>query len=215
MLAWLLDFPKRPYDDGYNYELIYPIESEKSKKDKIESDSVDTTDKEDGSNIIDTTTESLSPNQILKKNSNTIDPKRKWKIAGVIGILLAIIGGGYYSTRGSNSQQCMIWMDDHYERIACDSSVPGKLVIGVEENILNKLRRIKQRDTITEKHIGSIWYKKRSKDSIDYYTYGCPDPLNPKRDLDRLTDYMYNKYLSDNSVKYQISKTDSSVKISK
>lgn len=210
LLGWLLDFPKRPYDDKYNYEVD---------KDLLIGEGIDKGDqlitKEDvnGAHL-----ESHEPADTIalpepvygqsdnKGDNNIITViltfvKERWRLIAVAIILLITGATIYFGNTGSKSsgisgqQECMVWVNDHYVQVLCDS--PGKVgdVWPLDKNRLNNLRRITQPDTITEKYIGKLWYQKRGGDSLDYYTAGGKDPNNPNRDLNRLTVRIFKKYL--------------------
>ena len=99
----------------------------------------------------------------------------------------------------TDSRQCMIWSRDSFERVSCDSpGVPG-LVLPFDESRFWNLHRITRPDTLTVRQVGKVWYRKRGRDSLDLYTAGGQDPVNPGADLRRLSLYMFNKHLRDRS----------------
>jgi hypothetical protein len=195
LLGWLLDFEPRPYDDRYDYKKDVPPTTKKT----LAKPPEDPTKKEaygKAVNPVELTTTAIQPEPI---NAEQVGPKRPTLIkklgfiAGSLIIASGLIAAVIFNNK--DNKGCMIWVGDHYERVSCDSSGGMGLVLGLDANSVRHLRRITRPDTLTEKDIGKVWYRKRGADSLDFYTTGGRDPVDPNLDLKRLTVYIFEKYL--------------------
>jgi hypothetical protein len=185
LLGWLLDFPKRPFDAGYDYEAA------KNSSTK------------NGINPIGGGKPVADVNNRPDGNGKSSLDKKKWSLVAGIVILLGV-GAVIYFSNGRDralgvvapiQKECMVWADNHYERVSCDSPAIVGDVWPLDISRLNNLHRITRVDTITEKHIGKLWYQKRGIDSLDCYTAGGRDPNDPNRDLKRLSKEVFYKHL--------------------
>ncbi|MET0636641.1 MAG: hypothetical protein ABWZ25_11490 [Chitinophagaceae bacterium] len=201
LLGWLLDYPNRPFDARFNY-----TDDEKQEPVNSPGAGIETTNELDVINIPDEEIETeVSNTNITFANTNgLVNPgnKRRGLMAGVIILLgtglwfsLNKINNSTFGLAAQAYKECMYWADDHYEAVSCDSTSGLGLVEGLDKRRLENLRRIKSPDTIAEKHIGRFYYQKRGGDSLEYYTDGGRDPIDPNRDLHRLTRYIFDKYL--------------------
>jgi hypothetical protein len=200
LLGWLLNYPKRPFDAAYDYEAEI-ISSKKNSMISIgevkdlEDVNYDTQSKEP----VNGTDQSDLKKWLKNRSNNKILDRIKWGLAASIVILIGVIAVLYlnynsntaFGISAPNQKECMVWADDHYERVSCDSPGIVGQVLPLDKSSLNNLRRITRPDTIAEKHIGKLWYQKRDGDSVEYYTSGGTDPIDPNRDLKRLTKRIY------------------------
>lgn len=191
LLGWLLDFPKRPYNEhDFPYAVISAKEpeaqttTEAGRSEAEEQDDI-------GKPASDAEGFELQKNERPIPNLHVGQTKLALIVAAVViasGLLWIIF-------INKENKGCMVWVGDHYERVSCDSSGSGPLVLGLDTDRVHRLRRITRPDTLTESDIGKVWYRKRGADSLDFYTTGGVDPIDPKLDLKRLTVYIFNKYL--------------------
>jgi hypothetical protein len=189
LLGWLLDYPNRPYNDKCNY--------------LIDKTTITDNDSNDTKQIITLGSSSnIAPNYLgpEKPIENPVikgeigDDKKSRRL--IVPIVMALgVGAAVFFSNGSSRKECMVWNDDHYELVSCDSFSRGKDVWPVKKDRLNNFRRITRPDTISEKDIRNIWYIKRTIDSLDFFTDGGKDPVNPTRYLSPLSRYMYEKYI--------------------
>ena len=93
-------------------------------------------------------------------------------------------------------KQCMYWANDQYQAIACDQKIEGALVMEIDIEKLNQLKRITRPDTLTKRDLGKTWYVKINRDSAEFYTANGNYPLDTNRILRPLTPYILNKYPS-------------------
>lgn len=90
---------------------------------------------------------------------------------------------------------CMYWNGDHYERISCDQDSITSAIAYNEKTA--QIRRITRPDTVSKNALGKVWYFKVKVDSADFFTAGGEYPLDRKRVLRPLTDYILRKYVLD------------------
>ncbi|RZK68239.1 MAG: hypothetical protein EOO95_00315 [Pedobacter sp.] len=135
-------------------------------------------------------------------------PKRD-KIIIVSILVLLVTGFISYSLRGrtektsvfntlflSGSENCMYWVGDHYERIACDQK--GKVgvpVISLDHNKLNNLKRITRPDTLTKNSIGKVWYA-RFGGKNEFFTDSGTHPVDTAKRLKPITNYIITNHTS-------------------
>jgi len=199
LLAWLIDFDQRPYEYGKQYDAGNTV---------YENDAVEKTQdafgKEEPAVKPDFPREDIhSPRVILPETSSN---KKRFKLPVVViasVILIAAAGIIYWvqlnklKTRNSlnfiTGQACMCWMGDHYEQVSC-SKHGDTLVVALDTFKLRYLKKINLPDTITKNAIGAVWYIKVNGD-IEFFTSGGYYPLDPKRKLKPITDYIIEKYI--------------------
>lgn len=188
LLAWLIDFKHRPYTTGMNVLLN---EEEMAILNKPKSGSGDfepsTKDEEESK------TENEASSSEYEEYERPGGKKNRIKV--IAGFLLALTLGGVYMARQDKTTGCMYWVEDHYERIACDDVREGALILPLNEKRMTNFKRIMRTDTITAWSIGRIYYIKRNN-TIEYYTKGGRHPVEPTRSLWKLSRYMFDKYLS-------------------
>lgn len=171
LLAWLIDFPHRPYTPENAAEKFAVAEALTGENTAWES----------------------------KKQIKYSGSIRKISIA-IICLLpvllcfyLVIDGGAPKGVLNSSQQQCMIWVGDHYMLSSCEPRRGDTLVVALDLQRLRNFKRITRPDTITAWSEGKLWYIKRNG-LIEYYTAGGRHPVEPGRVLRPLTRYMIEKY---------------------
>lgn len=206
LLGWLLNFPRRPFDKTLDYQGGGLDEPNFAKtQPEIAAEEPEFVVKEPDvapRNELMHAESGKEAEHIPNEVAVTPNAKRKNRTLLVALAVMAVGISTYFIYQGTKTtsfiapgqKNCMIWTGDHYQSIACDSLASRGLAQGLDSLTLINCRRITRPDTISAKDIGKIWYQKRGKDSMEYYTGGGRDPLNPNCDLHRLTRYMYNKH---------------------
>jgi hypothetical protein len=191
LLAWLIDFKPRPYDDKYDYgnwkNPNVPAEVTKGKS----GDAADGTDA-----------------GVDEPVPGPVEPVKRSFDFGlgegiiVITILVAIIVGVRFCTGPAKRPAdmvltghgaCMFWDDDHYEPTSCSPKSGDTAVIALDPGKLNHFRKITRRDTITEASAGKVWYVKYNRD-VEFYTDSGYHPLDPRLRLRPATVHMIRTY---------------------
>ncbi len=205
LLAWLIDFKNRPFDDQKKYEVNASpavineeaqIQEEKGKE--RESDQ----EKEDKTNM------QVAKSDIEKQAA--IAPPAKTKITSKIiaaAVVLAILAPVIYLSikpdpgRGkpqgaalTGHDSCMYWAGDHYQQISCSQKLGDTLIVALDSMKLNHFKKITQPDTITKNAIGYVWYVKING-SLELYTADGNHPVHQEYRLRPITLYMINKYI--------------------
>jgi len=217
LLAWLIDFNPRPLEYAQKFygittntntpgDPLADNHEEKFEQSKCESDLEEIPPSEEIKN-----TESLSQNTIEKTTIKAKDyvgasdekerQKRKLKIAVTTSIVLATLLGGGYMTKqylSSTKTGCMYWAGDHYEQVPCSENAKGRLILALDEDKLKNFKKITRTDTLTAWSIGKIYYLKNNG-ALEYYTAGGNHPVFVTRYLRKLSPYMYEKYIRNNS----------------
>lgn len=193
LLAWLIDFPHRPF--GFGKDVLLTEEEKKL-----------IADPEPGNE----STESVQPPP-ERGVAQESDKKKKRRVAALLLLFLLLGLSGFYIIRqagkysdmsfGSSPGECMYWAGDRYVRVSCDDSTAGRLLLPLRLDKLNGFRRITREDTITERSIGVVYYLKVD-DYPEFYTTEGYHPLQITRRLRPLSEYMYKKYL----LKYRASR---------
>jgi len=183
LLAWLIDFKRRPYDDKYDY---------KGDDSKDESDT-----SKDESNV---SKDDTAIAEVENVKRSFIFGLREGIV--VIALLAVIIGGIRFCTGRPNrpyasglngTGACMFWDVDHYERTPCIPRLGDTLVIALDSEKLNHFRLITRPDTITEAYKGKVWYVK-FRGKTEFYTADGFHPIDQRLRLRPATVYMIRKY---------------------
>lgn len=219
LLGWLLDFQPRPFDSQHDYTVEY-IETVAESNEPTLVDAVDsvtirdrTTDSSekpgqpiilllDNSEVKAQTSEKVEPgfsfNNTIQRIQTWLGKRKKTVLqAGSVALLVFATTAMYFNNKTSvlDNRECMLWTGDNFELIPCDSNVRGFKEPRNDDRLRN-MHRITRPDTITKKHLGQIWYRKRGGGRIDFFTMGGRDPLDPKAELHQLTEHITNKYLA-------------------
>lgn len=213
LLAWLIDFPHRPFRFGMDVILN---EKEKAILNSDESGGENQLEEMEGAeddkgenilgqyipneskdNILPTAGERvpvvpINPLSEMPSEKMTSMVNKKWGIVGLT-IFLMILSVGVYLLYDKDDN-CMYWADDHYEQVPCNEAPKGRLVVALDEEKLKNFKKITRADTITAWSIGKIYYLKNNG-ALEYYTAGGNHPVFVTRTLRVLSPYMFNKYL--------------------
>lgn len=101
-------------------------------------------------------------------------------IISVLTISLVFFVSRYYR------KNCMIWVDDHYEKIRCSGLENERKL---DEVILLKMKKIKS--PLQCEH--EMWYDKTDNE-VTFFTYRGEHPVNGK-DLKPVTEHICEKYI--------------------
>jgi len=197
LLAWLIDFPDRPFQLGKVY--IQSIEAQVG--DEVQESLANATvdalpfHEESQGAVIEKT------NIVAVSNREArIEPvKQKWKFrkVAVIGVWLTVIGtGGYWgwNTMQQENGGCMYWANDHYEPIPCNQKPPNTLVVALDTTKVRNFKKIMREDTITHQAIGHVWYSKINN-IVEFFTADGNHPVFIDRHLKPLTDHIINAHI--------------------
>ncbi|TWI78014.1 hypothetical protein IQ13_4258 [Lacibacter cauensis] len=119
-----------------------------------------------------------------KKESNN---KKKWVIL-VIALSCSFLSLTAYLLL-DNSNKCMYWAGDHYERIDCDEDVHNKVVFNEER--WKNFKKITDLSSITESSIGVVHYY--GNKNREFFTTGGKHPVESNRYLKVMTRYIWEK----------------------
>lgn len=194
LIACLIDFPNRPYKDTY-------VSSTEKIKEEIVDDKKITPKEPSNHN------EENKVDPVVAGEININDQKQPWNkksflsnltrrqaLFAIITILLPVIIGFYYvMDKNTSNEQCMMWMGDHYEQTSCETK-QDTLVIPLDIKRMNNLRKITHEEAKTLSAKQKLWYIRRNGD-IEYYTASGTHPIDPERQLNRLTPYMIRTHL--------------------
>ena len=92
------------------------------------------------------------------------------------------------------AKQCMYWNGNEYLAIYCDQKVQDKIVIALDTARLAHQRRMNKPDTLTQHSVGKVWYSK-TDGKIEFYTAGGNNPIDERRRLLPMSQYIFNEYV--------------------
>ncbi|HEV7330439.1 MAG TPA: hypothetical protein VGN63_05310 [Flavisolibacter sp.] len=204
LLAWLIDYPHRPFVAGM--ELEGKEESNGGVAGQVkETQNPDTHNKighsqeKQGKN----TEEGEASSNPQKLVSTQKKPVTRRTVTMATLLVTAILLTGFIAWQQNRMQQlaflnasygCMYWTGDHYEETPCQEERKDRLKFPMDLQKMKNFKRILREDTITERSIGNIYYIKING-NIEYYTSGGKHPVDVTRTLHKLSAYMFNKYL--------------------
>ena len=203
LLAWLIDFPNRPYKEDYS-------NITKESQNEVQNRSTEETNLErsikGGYKFEEENTETeilfqKAPLEFLKSENMEQNPIGFWKIRqktvlALAGVLLfSLFGFFYIITTHSKPQQCMIWVVDHYEPTSCEPKPGSVPVVALDTQKIKNFRMISQAEALKIAAIGKLWYIKRNG-KIEYYTAGGSHPIESFRELRPITKYMIKTHLT-------------------
>ncbi|MGV3594836.1 MAG: hypothetical protein ACO1NK_06290 [Sediminibacterium sp.] len=208
LLAWLIDFPHRPYRYGMDVILSEKEKAILNSDDKVgekvsqemeaaaddkSDDILGQSQRNELENNIAITAHEQVPvvpiNAVSEKRTGkkrlTID--KKWLIIGV-ALFVSIFSIAIYWFY-NKSANCMYWTGDHYERIDCDEENNDKVLFNEER--WKNFRKITDLSTITEKSIGVVHYF--GNKNREFFTGGGKHPIETTRHLRVMTRYIWEK----------------------
>lgn len=211
LLAWLIDFPHRPYRYGMDI-VLSDKEKEILKSGEIASENVSPDIEEEKEDKSENKSGTLLPNELEHTTTPTAEEQvpvfpinsvsetrpvkkglmenKQWLTVG-IALFFSILSLGAYLLY-NKGENCMYWTGDHYEKIDCDADINDKILINEER--WKNFRKITRPDTITAWSIGKIYYLKNNR-ALEYFTAAGNHPVYVTRTLKVLSPYMFNKYV--------------------
>ncbi len=118
---------------------------------------------------------------------------KKNKVWSIPLILFLLLGGSAYVGFQSGKEECMIWKEDHFERITCSGAGNEELLRTFR---LENFKKITPIDTITTFFTNGkvlVWYDKSNKE-LEFFTAPGLHPINGKT-LKPVTPYIIEKYI--------------------
>lgn len=176
LLAWLIDFPDRPYSKY--------LDAGKDRPDISEEEEVvpPTTDQDE---------ETRQPQKSTPPEIRPTPPpvnRKVWRwLLGPAGLLI----GALVWWLLPQDNKCMYWDNDHYVATSCSVPRLDTPLIAFDGAKLRGFRRIKRVDTLTGYSVGRLWWA-RVGDSIEVFTAEGRHPLHPDKKLKKVTDYVVN-----------------------
>ncbi len=186
LLAWLIDFPHRPF--GFGKDVLLTEEEKKL-----------IADPEPGNE----STESVQPPP-ERGVAQESDKKKKRRVAALLLLFLLLGLSGFYIIRqagkysdmsfGSSPGECMYWAGDRYVRTPCTNPSFDQLQLNFNKDVVEKFKRITRRDTISEKSIGVVHYIKIDG-GIEFFTTAGRHPVQINRSLKPMTKHIYQTHV--------------------
>lgn len=224
LLAWLIDFPDRPWelgkkvsgDDDINEDPVLNVEGPVTRgpvtvSDPRVSQSATEGDKSAENPIIpeipvipdriddEKGKEGAGVKTVETSNQKKLRAKSTTRLAAAVMLSLVLGTGSMWWWKDRNLPpdprgSCMYWHDDHYEPVACNQKVPNARVIALDTMKLKNFRKITRPDTITYQAIGKVWYSKINGE-LEYYTSNGEHPVVFGRHLKPITAYIIDKHI--------------------
>jgi len=218
LLAWLIDFSPRPFgrakDTSMHIDISTAIQTggtESFNDHHITGPVV--MDVKEGAEVVNASNQTIYLHEMrsnadngkentgksLTKGSKYYGENRKLKIvASIVFVIASLMGGMYFMVNReplADGGDCMSWFNDHYEKVPCKTKrVGNRIVLPLDEAILQTFKKITREDTITERSIGSIYYVKINNKPV-FYTEAGHFPGDMNRPLKVLSRLIFNKYL--------------------
>ncbi|MDQ7961736.1 hypothetical protein [Flavobacterium lindanitolerans] len=150
---------------------------------------------EETSIIVDPTEDKPVP-----RDTTSPQPPPRNYVKMVFVFLLVAIGGGYLAKSDLLKEKgCMIWRQDHYEKVACDYELDpsgGEKIEPVNEQLLKYQRKVKITDAtklFNPDGSSRFFYGKNAEQQMEYFTLPGRHPETGKL-LKELSDYMIKKH---------------------
>jgi hypothetical protein len=172
LLAWLIDFKPRPFHPG----LAIPDQNN-TVPGKIHT----------FLSLVD------EPNGPLK-TAKTTGKLSIYKYGGII-IFLAL--ASYLvmiyteNQRAKNKNGCMIWAGDNFEAISCNAKGGHVPILRFDSSRFDAFKKI-DRDTITPRALGHVWYAKIHGE-VEFYNRSGMHPVDTNKRLLKLSNHILNK----------------------
>lgn len=195
LLAWLIDFEPRPLRK-YEEKIREGGSAGGDKKGRG-------TRKNSSNDNPDSTMQSVQLHRLSKRRTKYLIP-----LAVLIFLLLGggMLYKGFKNTAANTttldspaiatSGFCMYWAEDHYQKIPCDQASDSLNPIPLDMEKVQHFKKIPCPETIKKTEIGKYWYCKLKNGEVEFYTAGGFHPVDTKRRLKPLTNYMYETYIT-------------------
>ncbi len=203
LLAWLIDFPGRPFKHGKNYaagNIALPETDAPEQTSEILLTEVPGP-KPEKPEISETPSPLSGTENPVGKEKTKSKPSKRLALAAILSLVLGTTATWWWKESSQPldlSGGCMYWKEDHYELAACNEKVENARIIALDTMKLKYFRKITRPDTITYQSLGKVWYSKING-KIEYYTSAGEHPETFGRKLKPISIYMINKYILSNS----------------
>ncbi|WP_282637268.1 hypothetical protein [Sphingobacterium thalpophilum] len=111
------------------------------------------------------------------------------RFSGGTLLVLAILVTVYYLT----PTECMCWNGERYLKEDCQAENTPSQVIGFNKNKFDNFFKIMRPDTLSEKHVGTVWYSKIDN-KVEFFTGPGFHPTETKKGLKLATLYIIETY---------------------
>ena len=113
-------------------------------------------------------------------------------------IFVICLGGGAiwrpWKNHYNGHEGCMIWNDDHYEPVECNSKSTSLQRYPIKRNLVDSFQRITRPDTLTIHSVRKVWYTDYMG-RFEVYTHSGPNPLDTSYRVMILTERMFRKHI--------------------
>lgn len=190
LLAWLIDYPERPYQPGDVYEVSRNIPEVNPANEVAE----------DGLTTLDGALEEVGGTPVVEAPVRPAESKflgmpLKYKsavLAFAAAAAVALIA--YLITPPAPAPQCMYWAGDRYKAITCEAKINNTIVLALDTFKLHHLKKITKPDTLSYYSIGKVWYTKKNNKPEFFTAYG-EVPYDHNKVLKPLTRYMIDQHI--------------------
>ena len=197
LLAWLIDFAARPYDDRRDYASTGSKDAGEPKAGSgadADSIAIKTGIEKPGQSEENGSSPSFSVNEQL-----AFFKKRR---AVILLVLLVLAGFGIFwlvnkASGSTPAGACMLWAGNHYQPVPCSQKSGNALVIPLDSEKIAHFKKITRPDTITENALGSVWYV-NFHGVYECYTSPGFHPVDTNLKLRLLTDYVLLRHIRSN-----------------
>lgn len=134
------------------------------------------------------------------KKKNTTDEKifqksKNIPVSVILFGLLLFVGVSAFAIKNYTQKKCMVWREDHYEKIACDEN--EDFISPLNEDVLKNLKKIKVFDT-TQFFDGNrpiVWYIKENH-KCEFFSSPGLHPVSGKT-LKQITPHIIKVHILD------------------
>lgn len=205
LLAWLIDYPSRPYKFSLSSNLGPEANTSISLAEKIVQAKAEGVEEEIKAGSVDPVDEPepemVKPAPENEAFAEKAENNQPWKmfaskrVRNLLILTLAVISsvlGTYLIWR--TTDKCMYWTGSRYVTSSCDVKLDNTSVIGLDTLKLNHFKKITRPDTITYYSLGKVWYLKASN-ICEFFTSDGFHPVHTERKLKPLTKVIVDNYV--------------------
>ena len=196
LLAWLIDFERRPFQFGVDYSLREPVPKVEESEELVAQVTEPGNDGEE---------------PLLVPAARTFNFSISYAI---LVVMLALVGIGVYwvlpnrPTPSSPPKGWMRWVGDRFQQVPNSENFGDTVALPLDSGVLLHFRRITDTCDITKASIGRIWYAKINGKLEFYNSSGLGfEPVDTLLRLRPLSSYMFSKYVHPCQVGGQISQS--------
>jgi hypothetical protein len=189
LLAWLIDFSRRPYTfrlDTFKEDFVGHQEAEKPVAVEISPELEKELSKEVDNKLNHIT--------VIEKPAYALFWHKSWKKLAVFTVSIFILLFSFKSLDFLKEKDCMYWDGVNYKSISCDQKLPNIQVVALDTFKLKHFKKITKPDTLSENSIHKMWYSKIDKE-IEFFTTEGMHPEHTEKALKPVSKYIFNKYV--------------------